>query len=138
MPDNDGVKQDEEEEMSAEEKAPEETTPEDDDEGKRKREEDGDTPAEDSSESKKPKARGETAEEEKPKADEETTEEGKAAEPVVAEPAPVLPSKEGISVFHDSDVLSGRGGGTNVHPRQSHLSRSYQPTPPFLLEGPQE
>jgi hypothetical protein len=32
------------------------------------------------------------------------------------EPAPVGPSKEGTSFFNDSDVLSGRGGGTNVHP----------------------
>lgn len=31
-------------------------------------------------------------------------------------PAPVLPSKEGTSFFNDADVLSGRGGGTNVHP----------------------
>jgi hypothetical protein len=31
-------------------------------------------------------------------------------------PAPVLASAEGISYFHDNDVLSGRGGGTNVHP----------------------
>lgn len=32
------------------------------------------------------------------------------------EPAPVMPSQEGIDVFEDNDVLSGRGGGTNVHP----------------------
>jgi hypothetical protein len=31
-------------------------------------------------------------------------------------PAPVPPSKEGTSIFSDNDVLSGRGGGTNVHP----------------------
>ncbi len=31
-------------------------------------------------------------------------------------PAPVEASKEGISTFEDNDVLSGRGGGTNVHP----------------------
>ncbi|ACI65611.1 predicted protein [Phaeodactylum tricornutum CCAP 1055/1] len=31
-------------------------------------------------------------------------------------PAPVVASKEGINFFHDADVLSGRGGGTNVHP----------------------
>lgn len=31
-------------------------------------------------------------------------------------PAPVPPSKEGLSSFNDNDVLSGRGGGTNVHP----------------------
>lgn len=31
-------------------------------------------------------------------------------------PAPVYPSKEGTSFFNDADVLSGRGGGTNVHP----------------------
>lgn len=31
-------------------------------------------------------------------------------------PAPVLPSKEGMAFFGDNDVLSGRGGGTNVHP----------------------
>jgi hypothetical protein len=28
----------------------------------------------------------------------------------------IPPSKEGLSVFNDNDVLSGRGGGTNVHP----------------------
>ena len=28
----------------------------------------------------------------------------------------IPPSTEGISTFHDADVLSGRGGGTNVHP----------------------
>jgi len=32
------------------------------------------------------------------------------------EPAPVPASKEGTSFFNDQDVLSGRGGGTNVHP----------------------
>ena len=31
-------------------------------------------------------------------------------------PAPVPPSKEGMNYFNDNDVLSGRGGGTNVHP----------------------
>jgi hypothetical protein len=31
-------------------------------------------------------------------------------------PAPVSASKEGMSYFADNDVLSGRGGGTNVHP----------------------
>lgn len=31
-------------------------------------------------------------------------------------PAPVIASKVGISCFNDYDVLSGRGGGTNVHP----------------------
>jgi hypothetical protein len=31
-------------------------------------------------------------------------------------PEPVAASEEGISCFKDSDVLSGRGGGTNVHP----------------------
>lgn len=31
-------------------------------------------------------------------------------------PAPVEASKEGISTFEENDVLSGRGGGTNVHP----------------------
>ena len=31
-------------------------------------------------------------------------------------PAPVLASKEGQSFFGDNDVLSGRGGGTNVPP----------------------
>jgi hypothetical protein len=29
---------------------------------------------------------------------------------------PIPPSKEGVTFFHDNDVLSGRGGGTNVHP----------------------
>lgn len=33
-----------------------------------------------------------------------------------SEPPPIPPSKEGIAVFNDNDVLSGRGGGTNVHP----------------------
>jgi hypothetical protein len=32
------------------------------------------------------------------------------------EPTPILPSKEGTTIFQDFDVLSGRGGGTNVHP----------------------
>jgi hypothetical protein len=32
------------------------------------------------------------------------------------EPAPIPPSKEGTPFFSDNDVLSGRGGGTNVHP----------------------
>jgi hypothetical protein len=31
-------------------------------------------------------------------------------------PAPVQASKVGINCFNDYDVLSGRGGGTNVHP----------------------
>jgi hypothetical protein len=31
-------------------------------------------------------------------------------------PAPVPASEEGTSIFADNDVLSGRGGGTNVHP----------------------
>lgn len=31
-------------------------------------------------------------------------------------PAPVEASKEGITTFEENDVLSGRGGGTNVHP----------------------
>ena len=31
-------------------------------------------------------------------------------------PAPVAASTEGTSVFDDNDVLSDRGGGTNVHP----------------------
>jgi hypothetical protein len=31
-------------------------------------------------------------------------------------PAPVSASKEGMNYFADNDVLSGRGGGTNVHP----------------------
>jgi len=34
----------------------------------------------------------------------------------MAEPAPVAASDEGIAFFNDEDVLSGRGGGTNVHP----------------------
>jgi len=32
------------------------------------------------------------------------------------EPPLVPPATEGTSIFHDADVLSGRGGGTNVHP----------------------
>mmetsp|Transcript_26620 Transcript_26620/g.37494 ORF Transcript_26620/g.37494 Transcript_26620/m.37494 type:complete len:325 (+) Transcript_26620:119-1093(+) len=32
------------------------------------------------------------------------------------EPAPVGPSDKGLAFFNDNDVLSGRGGGTNVHP----------------------
>jgi hypothetical protein len=32
------------------------------------------------------------------------------------EPEPIPASTEGISSFNDADVLSGRGGGTNVHP----------------------
>lgn len=31
-------------------------------------------------------------------------------------PPPVFPSEEGTTFFTDNDVLSGRGGGTNVHP----------------------
>jgi hypothetical protein len=31
-------------------------------------------------------------------------------------PAPVAASTEGINYFNENDVLSGRGGGTNVHP----------------------
>ena len=31
-------------------------------------------------------------------------------------PAPIQPGKEGVNFFNDMDVLSGRGGGTNVHP----------------------
>mmetsp|Transcript_37781 Transcript_37781/g.43159 ORF Transcript_37781/g.43159 Transcript_37781/m.43159 type:complete len:358 (+) Transcript_37781:53-1126(+) len=36
-------------------------------------------------------------------------------------PTPVPPSEEGLSFFNDSDVLSGRGGGTNVHPGNRHF-----------------
>jgi len=36
-------------------------------------------------------------------------------------PDPVAPSEEGTSFFNDSDVLSGRGGGTNVHPGNRHF-----------------
>eukprot|EP00540_Astrosyne_radiata_P000178 CAMPEP_0116849406 /NCGR_PEP_ID=MMETSP0418-20121206/15552_1 /TAXON_ID=1158023 /ORGANISM="Astrosyne radiata, Strain 13vi08-1A" /LENGTH=373 /DNA_ID=CAMNT_0004481119 /DNA_START=80 /DNA_END=1201 /DNA_ORIENTATION=- len=36
-------------------------------------------------------------------------------------PAPVPPSEEGLSYFNDNDVLSGRGGGTNVHPGNRHF-----------------
>lgn len=32
------------------------------------------------------------------------------------DPDPIPASTEGTSTFHDADVLSGRGGGTNVHP----------------------
>lgn len=32
------------------------------------------------------------------------------------DPAAVAASTEGLAYFHDNDVLSGRGGGTNVHP----------------------
>jgi len=59
---------------------------------KRKRED------EDDDEAKKMKAEDDKPEESKP------------------EPAPVAASTEGTSVFDDNDVLSGRGGGTNVHP----------------------
>lgn len=34
----------------------------------------------------------------------------------LSEPPTVPESKKGISTFSDNDVLSGRGGGTNVHP----------------------
>lgn len=34
----------------------------------------------------------------------------------IDDPASVAASNEGLSLFHDNDVLSGRGGGTNVHP----------------------
>lgn len=33
-----------------------------------------------------------------------------------SEPIPVGPSDKGLAFFNDNDVLSGRGGGTNVHP----------------------
>ena len=36
-------------------------------------------------------------------------------------PAPVAASEEGVSYFNDNDVLSGRGGGTNVHPGNRHF-----------------
>lgn len=36
-------------------------------------------------------------------------------------PAPVPPSEEGLAYFNDNDVLSGRGGGTNVHPGNRHF-----------------
>lgn len=36
-------------------------------------------------------------------------------------PAPVGASEEGMSYFNDNDVLSGRGGGTNVHPGNRHF-----------------
>jgi hypothetical protein len=32
------------------------------------------------------------------------------------EPEPIAASTEGTTIFNDADVLSGRGGGTNVHP----------------------
>mmetsp|Transcript_28226 Transcript_28226/g.39720 ORF Transcript_28226/g.39720 Transcript_28226/m.39720 type:complete len:327 (-) Transcript_28226:296-1276(-) len=32
------------------------------------------------------------------------------------EPSPVAASEKGLDIFNDNDVLSGRGGGTNVHP----------------------
>lgn len=67
--------------------------------GKRKRStEESDEGEEDLDDAKKPKPEGEK--------------EGESA----PEPAPIPPSKEGTSAFHDNDVLSGRGGGTNVHP----------------------
>jgi hypothetical protein len=36
-------------------------------------------------------------------------------------PPPVPASEEGINYFNDNDVLSGRGGGTNVHPGNRHF-----------------
>lgn len=36
-------------------------------------------------------------------------------------PTPIPPSEEGLSYFNDNDVLSGRGGGTNVHPGNRHF-----------------
>ena len=36
-------------------------------------------------------------------------------------PAPVAASEEGMAYFNDNDVLSGRGGGTNVHPGNRHF-----------------
>ena len=38
------------------------------------------------------------------------------APPASKSPAPVSASNEPISFFEENDVLSGRGGGTNVHP----------------------
>ena len=79
-----------EEPKEEEEEEKEESTEEDD---KRKREEDDE---EEGSDAKKQK-----------------TDDDKEEKP---EPPPVAPSKEGTTVFNDHDVLSGRGGGTNVHP----------------------
>jgi hypothetical protein len=39
---------------------------------------------------------------------------GGGADDDPSEPPPIPPSKEGESFFNDNDVLSGRGGGTNV------------------------
>jgi len=63
-----------------------------------------------------PNAKEEEEEEADPK--KQKTEEFKpeAEEKAGPPPAPVHASSEGISFFIDADVLSGRGGGTNVHP----------------------
>ena len=36
-------------------------------------------------------------------------------------PAPIPASEVGVNNFNDNDVLSGRGGGTNVHPGNRHF-----------------
>jgi hypothetical protein len=82
---------------------------------KRKRDEEteAEVDAETSTEAKKPKTEEEIADEE---AAAVTAAAVKAAASDDPGPAPVLASKVGTTVFGDSDVLSGRGGGTNVHP----------------------
>jgi hypothetical protein len=118
------------EEASAE--APKETeapaeAPQDsqEEEGKRKREDEPEA-APDASEAKKPKTEeeGTAAQPTEAPAGEEPGEEvkgeGDTGEGAAAanpnEPPPIPAAKEGTSIFNDHDVLSGRGGGTNVHP----------------------
>lgn len=64
-------------------------------------------------------AQGDESEAKKAKTDEEDPAAAASAADADADdsgPAPVPAAKEGTSVFNDFDVLSGRGGGTNVHP----------------------
>jgi len=76
---------------------------------------------------KQDEVEGEDAENAKRKLEENEEDEGEEEEGESAKklkgsgdddsgPAPVYPSKEGTTIFNDADVLSGRGGGTNVHP----------------------
>jgi len=46
----------------------------------------------------------------------------------VMEPSPVTVSDEGIFLFTEEDVLSGRGGGNNAHPDQSQEQFDYHAT----------
>ena len=69
-----------------------------------------DAAVEDDSAKRGPEESGYEPDEVKKAKTEATTSNGKD------EPDPIPASTEGTSTFNDADVLSGRGGGTNVHP----------------------